>query len=108
MCWSFSLFIAGLSIFITMQSILVWCSHLKRHPIWDPNFWESVLVVFSSVACIAVAGAIALLVVTVYSLTFNVDTVAGYQNPNAANWDAHLAFNVDPSSSAIVAFAVRW
>ena len=107
MCWSFSLFIAGLSIFITMQSLLIWCSHLKRRPIWDPNFWESVLVIFSSTAIIAVAGAIALLVITVYNLRFNVNPEVAYINPNAANWDAHLVFDVNPRSSAIVAFSVR-
>jgi len=105
MCWSFSLFIAGLSIFITMQSLLIWCSHLKRRPIWDPNFWESVLVIFSSIAIIAVAGAIALLVITVYNLRFKVNPEVAYTNPNAANWDADLVFDVNPRSSAIVAFS---
>jgi hypothetical protein len=74
MCWSFSLFIAGLSIFI---------------------------------AIIAVAGAIALLVITVYNLRFNVNPEVAYSNPNAANWDADLVFDVNPRSSAIVAFSVR-
>lgn len=106
MCWSFSLFIVALSIFIAMQSLLIWCSHLKSYPIWDPNFWEALLAFFASLACMAVVAAIGLLVVTVYNLEFNVDEAVGYQNPNAANWDARLAFDVTPRFSAAMAFAV--
>lgn len=90
-----------------MQSLLIWCSHLKRRLIWDPNFWESVLVIFSSIAIIAVAGEIALLVITVYNLRFNVNPEVAHINPNAANWDAVLVFDVNPRSSAIVALSVR-
>lgn len=106
MCWSFSLFIVALSIFIAIQCLLIWCSHLRSPPIWDPNFWEGVLAFFASLGCIAVVAAVALLVVTVYSLKFNVDKSVEYNNPNAANWDAKLVFDTVPKDSAVVAFAV--
>lgn len=89
-----------------MQCLLVWCSHLKAYPIWDPNFWELVLACFASLACTAAIIAIALLVQTVYSLQFNVDPNVPYDNPNAANWDAKLVFDVPPKDSAVLAFSV--
>ncbi|KAF8307329.1 hypothetical protein DL93DRAFT_132748 [Clavulina sp. PMI_390] len=105
MCYSFSLFIVALCIFITIQSMLVWCSHLTAAPIWDPNFWELVLIFFSCLGCLAVLGAIVLLIVTVYILRFNVTPGTEYLNPNAANWDARLEFDVAPKQGAILALS---
>lgn len=107
MAWSFSLFIVGLSILITVQSLLMWCSRLDNYPFSTPKLWEFFLGVGVYGACGAVVGAIALLVVTVLSLHFNVgDGGSTYSNPNASPWDAHLAFSVRPKWAAIVAFAV--
>jgi len=105
MCWSFSLFIVGLAILITVQSLLVWCSRLDNYPFSTPKLWEFFLGVGVYGACAAVVTAILLLVVTVFSLHFNVDLSQGYSNPNSSPWDAHLIFNVSPRYAAIVAFA---
>lgn len=105
MCWAFSLFIVGLSILITVQSLLMWCSRLENYPFSTPKLWEFFLGVGVYGACAAVITAIALLVVTVLNLHFNVDTTP-YQNPNASPWDAHLVFNVSPRYAAVVAFSV--
>ncbi|KAF8307281.1 hypothetical protein DL93DRAFT_2171766 [Clavulina sp. PMI_390] len=102
MCYSFSLFIVALCLIITVQFFLVWCSRLGTAPIWNPNGCEVMLVLFSSLACLAVTGAIVLLVVTVYLLSFNVVPGSECQNGNAANWDAHLEFNVAPKQGAIL------
>lgn len=106
MCWSFSLFIVGLSILITVQSLLMWCSRLKNYPFSTPKLWEFFLGIGVYGACAAVVTAIALLVVTVLNLQFHVDGVP-YQNENASPWDAHLVFDVSPRYAAIVAFSVR-
>jgi len=106
MCWAFSLFIVGLAILITVQSLLVWCSRLGNYPFSTPKLWEFFLGVGVYGACAAVIAAIVLLVVTVLDLEFNVgDGGSTYSNPNASPWDAHLIFNVSPKYSAIVAFA---
>lgn len=107
MAWAFSLFIVGLAILITVQSLLMWCSRLENYPFSTPTLWEFFLGVGVYGACAAVVTAIALLVVTVLSLHFNV-TSDPYVNGNAANWDAHLVFNVSPRYAAIVAFSVSW
>lgn len=107
MCWSFSLFIVGLAILITVQSLLVWCSRLENYPFSTPKLWEFFLGVGVYGACAAVITAIILLVVTVLGLRFNVgDGGSTYVNPNASPWDAHLLFNISPRYPAIVAFAV--
>lgn len=106
MCWSFSLFIVGLAILITVQTLLVWCSRLDNYPFSTPKLWEFFLGVGVYGACAAVVTAIILLVVTVLSLQFNVDPTQQYSNPNASPWDAHIIFNVSPRYAAIVAFSV--
>jgi hypothetical protein len=107
MCWSFALFIVGLAILITVQSLLVWCSRLENYPFSTPKLWEFFLGVGVYGACAAVVTAIVLLVVTVLMLEFHVgDGGSTYFNPNASLWDAHLLFNVSPRYAAIVAFAV--
>ena len=105
MCWSFSLFIVGLAILITVQSLLVWCSRLDNYPFSTPKLWEFFLGVGVYSACASVVTAILLLVVTVLGLEFNV-SAGTYHNLNASPWDAHLIFNVTPRYAAIVAFAV--
>lgn len=106
MAWAFSLFVVGLSVTITVQSLLMWCSRLENYPFSTPTLWEFLLGVSVYGACAAVVAAITLLVVTVLNLHFNVDVTEGYQNSNAANWDARLIFNVSPRYAAIVAFSV--
>jgi len=105
MCWSFSLFIVGLAILITVQSLLVWCSRLENYPFSTPKLWEFFLAIGVYGACAAVVSAIVLLVVTVLALQWNVGVGGAYTNPNASPWDAHLIFDVSPRYAAIVAFA---
>ncbi|KAF8307331.1 hypothetical protein DL93DRAFT_2232216 [Clavulina sp. PMI_390] len=105
MCYSFSLFIVALCIFITIQCLFMWCSRVQTAPIWDPNFWDSMLGFFAGVGCVSVVAAITILVVTVHALEFNVVPGSEYVNPNAANWDAKLVFDVPPQKGAILAFS---
>ncbi|KAF8315949.1 hypothetical protein DL93DRAFT_2078728 [Clavulina sp. PMI_390] len=105
MAWAFSLFIVGLAMVITIQSLLLWCSRLDNYPFSTPAVWELALGLGVYGACAAVVTAIAILVVTVFSLQFNVSSDP-YVNPNAANWDAHLIFDVDPKWAATAAFSV--
>lgn len=106
MAWSFSLFIVGLSILITVQSLLMWCSRLDNYPFSTPKLWEFFLGVGVYGACAAVVTAITLLVVTVLNLQFHIGAGGAYDNPNTSEWDAHLIFNVNPRYAAVVAFAV--
>lgn len=106
MSWAFSLFIVGLAILITVQSLLMWCSRLENYPFSTPKLWEFFLGIGVYGACAAVVTAITLLVITVFSLNFNVAEGSVYENQNASPWDAHLIFNVNPRYAAIVAFGV--
>lgn len=107
MAWSFSLFIVGLAILITVQSLLMWCSRLDNYPFSTPKLWEFFLGVGVYGACAAVVTAITLLVVTVLNLQFHIGEGGAYINPNTSPWDSHLVFGVNPRYAAIVAFAVR-
>lgn len=71
MSWAFSLFICGLAILITVQSLLMWCSRLDNYPFSTPRLWEFFLGFGVYGACAAVVGAITLLVVTVLNLRFD-------------------------------------
>ncbi|KAF8315946.1 hypothetical protein DL93DRAFT_822626 [Clavulina sp. PMI_390] len=104
MAWAFSLFIVGLAIVIPVQALLRWCSRLDNYPFSTPRVWELFLAVGVYGASASAFAAISLLVVTVLSLHFNV-TSEPYNNSNAANWDAHLEFDVSPGPSAKFAFA---
>lgn len=106
MSWSFALFVVGLAILITIQALLVWCSHLENYAFSTPRLWEFFLGIGVYGACAAVVTAITILVVTVLNLEFNVGAGGDYSNPNASLWDAPLIFDVPPRSAAIVAFAV--
>lgn len=76
MAWAFSLFICGLAILITVQSLLMWCSRLDNYPFSTPRLWEFFLGIGVYGACAAVIGAITLLVVTVLNLRFDTESVA--------------------------------
>ena len=76
MSWAFSLFICGLAILITVQSLLMWCSRLDNYPFSTPRLWEFFLGFGVYGACAAVVGAITLLVVTVLNLRFDKESAS--------------------------------
>ncbi|KAF8317864.1 hypothetical protein DL93DRAFT_468629 [Clavulina sp. PMI_390] len=105
MAWAFSLFIVALALIIPAQIFLRWCSRLDNYPFSNPRMWDMVVAICIYGASAATFTAISLLVATVQDLHFNVSAIP-YNNPNAANWDAPLDFNVDPSTGASFAFSI--
>lgn len=72
--------------------------------LWQPKLAKTIVKTSFAVGTIAVIVSMALLVVTITQLRFNIQ--GEYLNPNAANWDAKLIFNIAPRPSSFLAFAV--
>jgi len=95
MAWAFSLFLLGMVVAVAIQAILVQCARLEDYPFTSQRLWEVVLGVFVYSACLAVAIATCLLLLTVFRLQF-IETKG----------DALLTFEFSPRPPAVLALCV--
>ncbi|KAF9521105.1 hypothetical protein BS47DRAFT_1335205 [Hydnum rufescens UP504] len=95
MCWSFSLFVIGLILTTTTQTLLTWCMRLRGYPFSAQSFWEFVL---GSTVCCAVGSVTAAMCILMRSVQeLNYSGNLGTDSPPV--------FTTDPRPPAFLAFS---